>query len=609
MTNKEIIKLINYADNVYYNSGKNILTDNEYDIVKEYFKTRDPNNTIFQEIGADIKSDSKKVKLPYEMWSMDKIKPDTKALTKWLAQYNEPQEYILTAKLDGVSGLYANGKLYTRGNGIVGQDISHLIPYIKLPTQKDIAIRGEFLISKENFENHFPDKANPRNTVSGIINKLSIDQKELEFLDFVVYEVIKPEMKPLEQLEYLNHEELDVVLFTINEEPTNEILSSVLLEWRNSYKYEIDGIICTHNKIYSRTSGNPEHAFAFKMVLSDQIAEAKVVDVLWTPSKDGFLKPRIRIEPIKLGGVTIEYATAFNAAFVESNNLGIGAVVQIIRSGDVIPYIMEVTQPAEQPKMPDEEYIWNKTHVDIILKNLSENEIVLQKNITGFFRNIGVAGLSSGNIKRIIESGFNTIPKILAMSKNDFLSIEGFKETLSTKIHNNIQKSITNASLVTIMSASNIFGRGLGIKKIKPIMSKYPNILTSQNNSEEKIKQISEIKHIGKITAQDFVLNIPEFLIFMDETNLSYKLDNTSSTPDLDLTHPLYDKKIVLTGFRDSELEKKLENVGAKLTSSVSQNTFKVIVKELDEHSSNADKGKKLGILMTKETFENEYFN
>ena len=80
------------------------------------------------------------------------------------------------------------------------------------------------------------------------------------------------------------------------------------------------------------------------MVLSDQIAEAKVVDVIWTPSKDGYLKPRVRIEPINLGGVTIEFATGFNGAFIKDNKIGIGATIEIIRSGDVIPHIKAVTE-------------------------------------------------------------------------------------------------------------------------------------------------------------------------------------------------------------------------------------------------------------------------
>ena len=81
----------------------------------------------------------------------------------------------------------------------------------------------------------------------------------------------------------------------------------MLVDWRSNYKYEIDGLIVTSDKIYPRTKGNPEHAFAFKMVLSDQIAEAIVTDIIWTPSKDGYWKPRVQIEPLNLGGVKIEH--------------------------------------------------------------------------------------------------------------------------------------------------------------------------------------------------------------------------------------------------------------------------------------------------------------
>ena len=78
------------------------------------------------------------------------------------------------------------------------------------------------------------------------------------------------------------------------------------------------------------------------MVLSDQIVETMVIEVQWSPSKDGYLKPWVRIEPIELNGVTIEYATGFNGSFIEQNKIGIGSVIQIIRSGDVIPHIMKV---------------------------------------------------------------------------------------------------------------------------------------------------------------------------------------------------------------------------------------------------------------------------
>ena len=230
------------------------------------------------------------------------------------------------------------------------------------------------------------------------------------------------------------------------------------------------------------------------------------------------------------------------------------------------------------------------------------------KNVAYFFKDIGVAGLSSGNIKRIMEAGFDSIPKILAMSKDDFLTVEGFKEKLATKIHTNIENAIDKASLVLIMNASNIFGRGLGLKKIQPIMAKYPDILTSDDSDDEKIEQISEIKGMGEITAKEFVSNISEFLTFINEAGLDDKLDETTKIKDVDTSHVLYGKKLVITGFRDKNLQKQLEKIGAKVGSNVSKKTFIVLVKTIDDDTGKADKARNLGVtLMTPEKFTTKF--
>ena len=145
--------------------------------------------------------------------------------------------------------------------------------------------------------------------------------------------------------------------------------------------------------------------------------------------------------------MTISYATGFNGKFIKDNNIGVGAVITLIRSGDVIPHITEVTQPASAPKMPTQAYVWNESNVDIMLENKEDDEIVRDKTITGFFRVLGVEGLSSGNVKRITNAGFDTIPKIIKMTKEDFLSIEGFKDKLSTKISNGISEKLETVSL------------------------------------------------------------------------------------------------------------------------------------------------------------------
>jgi NAD-dependent DNA ligase len=608
LNENQLSSILREANKAYYNQQP-FMTDNEFDIVKEYIEKKYPSNKAIVEIGAQVERN--KVALPYHMGSMDKIKPDTAALANWMAKYRGP--YVLSCKLDGVSGLYTTEgsapKLYTRGDGKVGQDVSHLIPHLRLPKTKGIAIRGEFIIPKAVFDSKYKTKfANPRNMVAGIINHKTINEA-INDLRFVAYEVIVPVKKPSEQMGFLSTLDVEVVLWKTENTLTNELLSETLVDWRKNYIYEIDGVIVTNDAKYTRKAGNPEHAFAFKMVLSDQIAEAKVVDVLWSPSKDGYLKPRVQIEPINLGGVRIEFATGFNGAFINDNKVGVGAVIELIRSGDVIPHIRKVTVPAEQAKMPSVPFKWNDTHVDIMLEDLGSDETVKEKNITGFFRGIGVEGLSSGNVTRIIQAGYDSVPEIIKMDVNDLLQVEGFKDKTANKLYNGIKEKIDAASLVTIMSASNVFGRGFSEKRLELIMDSYPNVLLSKESNAQKVAKISAIKGMAEKTAEAFVERIPDFINFIKEADLVKKLaqDVTEKKP-IDESHPLFGKTIVMTGFRDAQIQEAIKNVGAKLGSSVSKNTFIVLVKDKDEDTGKAADARKLGVtLMTPEEFSKKY--
>ena len=606
LNEKQLGDIIRIANSKYYNQTP-IMTDNQYDIIKEFIEHKFPDNAIVTEIGAEVERN--KVKLPYEMGSMDKIKPDTGALSLWMSKYKGP--YVLSCKLDGVSGLYTTEgtkpKLYTRGNGKVGQDISHLIPFLRLPKTKGVVIRGEFIIPKKVFDEKYGTIfANPRNMVAGIINHKHISDA-INDLHFVAYEVIVPQKKPTEQMDFLGTINVERVLFRNTDTLSNEILSEILVEWRKSYAYEIDGVIVTNDGIYSRKSGNPDHAFAFKMVLSDQIAEAKVVDVLWTPSKDGYLKPRVQIEPINLGGVTIEFATGFNGAFIQDNKIGIGTTIELIRSGDVIPYIKSVTVPAEEAKMPSVPFKWNDTHVDIMLENALEDSTVKEKNITGFFRGIGVEGLSSGNISRLIKSGFSTVPEIIHMSEADFLTVEGFKGKLANKIYTGIHQKLQEATIITLMAASNIFGRGFSEKKMELVMNKIPTILVSNETKEEKIANIALIKGMAVKTAEAFVEKIEDFKEFLTDCGLEDKLVN-KSIKNIDHSHPLFDKSIVLTGTRNSHIIEFLKNIGAKQGSNVSKNTFLVIAKNKDDDTGKAEEARFLNIpIISVEKFIQKY--
>jgi len=616
LSEKELSSMLLKSNEVYYNTKTALMTDNQYDILKEYIERKYPKNQAIQQVGAPVEKN--KVKLPYEMASMDKIKPDSNALPNWLKKYTGP--YLLSCKLDGVSGMYSTEgdtpKLYTRGDGKIGQDVSHLIPLLKLPNHKNTVVRGEFIIPKKIFDEKYKERfANPRNLVSGIVNSKTIDEK-VKDLHFIVYEVIKPSLKPSEQMKLIKDLKHEVVKNHSEPELTNELLSNTLLDWRKSYEYEIDGIIVIDDKIHPRGSGNPDYAFAFKMVISDQIAEAKVVDVIWNASKDGYLKPRVRIEPIRLGGVTIEYTTGFNGKFIEENKIGVGAVIEIIRSGDVIPYIKSVTQPSESGKMPDVPYKWSDKHVDVMLENVGEDSTVKEKNITAFFVELEVDGLSSGNVKRVMKAGYDSVSKILKMSKKDFEKVEGFKEKMIEKVYNGIKEKVANATLLNIMVASNLLGRGLGERKMRPILEKYPNILLSKETPDEKIKMLRMIDGIGPENAKSFISNIPTFLAFLKECDLESKLKINSMRIseekkveiNLDKTNPLYGKKIVMTKVRDKEIIEYLPKVGASLEDNIKKDTFILIVKSKAESSNKTKYAEENGIsIMEPNEFKTKY--
>jgi len=611
LSEKQLSTMLDESNKAYYNDSENVLmTDNEYDIIKEYMEKKYPKNKVLEQIGAPIQ-DKNKVKLPYNMPSMDKIKPDTNALTKWKDKYSGP--YVLSAKLDGISGLYSteNGesKLYTRGNGKVGQDISHLIPYLKLPSTKDITIRGEIIMKKTVFlEKYKDDFSNSRNLVAGLVNQKKIDPEKFKDVDFVAYEVIKPSLTPSAQMEFLENEDVITVINEVKNSIDNSELSEILVDWRENYEYTIDGVIVTNDKIYKRTDKNPEHGFAFKMVLSDQVAEAKVLNVLWSPSKDGYLKPRIQIEPVVLGGAKIEYATAFNAAFVEDNKLGIGALIKLVRSGDVIPHIMDVIEPADKAKMPDVPYKWNDTHVDIILEDAEQDETVREKNIVGFFKGLEVDGLGPGNVKKIIKAGYESVPQIIAMSEEDFLKVEGFKKKMAEKVYNSIHEKINKVNLSKLMAVSNIFGRGFGERRIDPILVKYPDILTSSESDEDKIKLVKSIKGMEKKTSERFVTNIPKFMTFIEKAKLEDKLNDIPVVEEKDESNPLFDKSIIITGFRNKELSEELKEIGANESSAVSKNTFAVVIKNNDEETGKSQAAKEKNIpIYTAEEFKEKF--
>jgi len=345
------------------------------------------------------------------------------------------------------------------------------------------------------------------------------------------------------------------------------------------------------------------------MVLSDQMVEARVVDVLWAPSKDGYLKPRVKIMPVVIGGATIEYATCHNADFVKKNGIGVGAVVQLIRSGDVIPKVHKMIHKTT-PKFPTNyNYVWTKGNVDIKLsdEDIKENDVVKIKRIEEFFKKLEVVGMGYKNVEKLYEAGYNTIEKFVKMEIDDIKQLPGMGTTSAKKIVNSIKERLEKVELYVMMGASPCFGRGIGEKRLKELLIHYPFVLSSKSPDDVKISKISSLKGFDTKTAKQIVPYIDDFKRFANKLGVLYKL-YSFKTSKAEKAHPLKDKKIVVTGSRDKEFMEKVKKLGIPLTTSVSKNTDFVLVKSMSEETGKTAKAKSLNItIMTTKDFSEKY--
>lgn len=617
-------KLLVYISDLYYNTeAGSPISDTLFDELKDKLLELNPKSKFLKQVGAPIKEKAlPKVTLPYYMGSLDKIKPEKNTLDSWLTKHIGP--YIVSDKLDGVSALLYKKddiiKMYTRGNGSVGQNITHLIPYVfnskvdfkNMPN--GYAIRGELIITKNDFKKIEDIMANARNAVAGLVNSKvgSINKKVAGITKFIAYAILSPELKQQYQMIELEKYKLNVVDYNILKKLSIENLGELLVNRKKESEYEIDGlVVIDSSQIYKVRQENPTYGFAYKQIMEDQIVEAEVVQIIWQPSMDGYLKPRIEIKPIKLGGVEITYATGFNAKFIVDNVIGKGAIIKLIRSGDVIPYVLDVIKIAtsKKPDLPAISYVWNETDVDIILNDIHSdayNNVNVRKMLH-FFKTLGIEYIGEGVLTKLVQHGYNTVFKIFEAESAEIIKIDGLGEKIYNKIFESIGEKLLNTTLATLMTASRCFERGLGERKIKLITDVYPNILDNKWKREEFIQNIIDIDGFDTKTATLFVNNFNNFLDFYKQINNFYDLSYLTNTKQIKKGTKFENQIIVFTGFRDDELEKYIAGQGGKVSSSVSGKTT-MLVYAGDTTSSKYEEAVKKGItIMTKDEFIKKY--
>jgi DNA ligase (NAD+) len=616
----------NYLDDLYYNEVTDI-EDWKYDLIKENLQKRNLNYKTT--IGSKIRDSDNKVKLSYWLGSMDKYKPEnTKPIKNWFKKIPNSNSIIIESKLDGISCLFISKnnhiKLYTRGDGIEGSDITHILPFIKLGNIQnlkdiDISIRGELIIKKSIFEEKYKDEfSNPRNMVSGLVNSKTL-KEGLSDLSFVTYEIIgnatmdKPEI----QLKYLHKLGFNVVyyeIYNVDDILDENIIISDLIEYLIDFKsiseYEIDGIIVQYNTNYVRNiSGNPKYAFAFKILSNENIIQTKVIDVKWNLSKYGIFKPIVVVEPVKIGGTIISRVTGHNAKYIVYKKIGLDTIINITRAGDVIPYIVNIVEPTIA-LLPNEKYKWNETNVNIMIDNENGevNKKVCIKSITNFFDKIGVKSVKEQTIEKIYDYGLDDLIKIIKTKESTFLEIPGFGKRKAEIVYNNIHNSLKNVPIYILLSATGIFGIGIGSKKLQELFEYIPNILELVKDNTisktELYNKIMEVKGFSDKTTNKIIGELDTSNKFLEELK-DYISIKKEEKHDKDEEHKLFGKKIVFTGFRDKSLSQKIEELGGKEMSTISKNIDLLIIKnENDKETSKIKKAIELGIIiLTKDEF------
>ena len=342
--------------NTAYRLGRPIMSDSKYDQLLEELSLLSPNDILLGKIGVSIADESRKIKVPIDMASMNKTK-SIDDLNDWarLKGISRNEVVILTPKFDGLSLCVdeVNDDACTRGDGEFGQSSNEHYKLIQNKLKKTPAVLytyGEVMMSKKTFLDKYSDFANPRNLVAGLLNNKEATEplKDCHYIKYGAICEDRPDTKQ-ELLDELNKGQKIKVNYHICKisDLTEELLISLFHKW--SVDFEIDGVIIEVNDLSKqeslgreRSSNNPVWARAFKHPSFEQSAETEIIGISWNISKQGLLKPILHINPVKLDGVTVSNVTGNNARFVKESGLGVGAIVVVKRSGMVIPIIYDV---------------------------------------------------------------------------------------------------------------------------------------------------------------------------------------------------------------------------------------------------------------------------
>ena len=638
---KYLCEVLNKANVEYYVNDNPTLTDNEYDsLMDELIKLEKDypeyklNNSPTSKVGNEVIAEFKKVTHPTPMFSLadvfnyDEVRDFDAKVRKEVGEV----AYSCELKMDGlaVSLIYKDGAFVsaaTRGDGVIGEDITHNVRTIKklpltLHKKIDLEVRGEIYMQKKVFhslneereQKNLPLFQNPRNAAAGSIRQLDSSITRERNLDIVLYH--------LPNTNLLHHSDtLDLLKecgLPVN--PNNRICKNIdevlayIDYWtihRPELPYEIDGIVIKVNDLAAQKSLGytvkyPKWAVAYKFPAEKVIT--KLTDIVCTVGRTGQITPNAVLEPIKVAGSTIRRATLHNYPYIVSKDLKIGDYVYLHKAGDVIP---EVVGPVLERRPSDAKNYQMITECPICgtKLELTDSKIDLYcpnvscpaRKINALIHFISRDAMNIDGLgEQIIEDFYNMglikdIPDIYTLSKDkeDLIELEGFGNKSVSNLLISIENSKNN-SLERLLNGLGI--SGVGVKSAKLLASRYGTMRNLMNASAEELVKIKDIGNVLAENISNYFDNPANRILIsrLEELGLNMTYQGEKTIIDSNFQ----DKKFVITGtisgLSRDEIKHEIELRGGVTSESVSKKTDVVIAGS--NPGSKYDKALSLGI-------------
>jgi DNA ligase (NAD+) len=595
-----------------YYQGRPEITDSAYDKIEEELRKLDPKNPTLQIVGSTT-SASDKIKHDKKMLSLEKtyVLDD---LVSWMGS----EEILSTMKLDGISCslTYQDGELSfakTRGDGTFGENITKKVMWIsnvpKFIKQKNkVEIRGELYCDEESFfklSNEMTSiglekPTSQRNIVAGLMGRK--DNLELcRYIKFMAFDYLSDEVLKHEEDKFKILSKFEFLIPDYEIHKTKSSLEDVIERARNFMSegnYQIDGLVFTYNKMslheeLGETSHHPRYKMAFKF--QGESKTTTLNEIIWSVSRNGILTPVGDVEPVELSGAMISRVTLHNYGMVVANNLKSGDVIEIIRSGEVIPKFLSVVKPSKNKfEIPDHCPSCDSKVEIVDIRIYCKNEFCPGKNkeiILNFIQKIGIEDLSGKRLEELIKAKLvKTIPDLYRLEASDLMKLDKVKDKLSQKLIESIEKTKT-VDLITFLAALGITG-GAFSKCEKVVRAGFDNIKKLKNLS---IEQLMSIEGFAEKSATEFLNSLREKHELIDELvdlGFEFTVEETRETK-------ITGMKICITGALSEKrpvVEDMIRAGGGIVVSSVSKNTDILVTNETDPSSSKFKKALELKI-------------